>query len=405
MAQVGAVHRAAARHQVVRLVDEQADAPVVLDRQCMQHGAAVEVVVVVAHDHVAPAHHLVAEVIGADAVRQRDRSQGLAVQPLCLGRGLARGRQPVVEAARQRTGRTVAGLVAVFAGLVAGHQLDHPQRQARIAAGTRRAAHLRQRVERHLPARRLGGQEEQLVAGAFGHGAQRRVHGADGLADARGGLHQQRLRRQAGLVHGRRQRALPRAERQLRKRAPHQRGVARAPVRDLLPGPGQEGFAQGFEKPAQRRRIPALALRRFGLLHDVEIHQLQVHRGQAAALAQQPAVDLELGPMQRLLLRRQALERTAVGLDLFQRVAARIESVGPPAHGQRPMAAVQADLGLVVRAAPLRDQLVPLAPLLRGRRRGKAQIEIAGLGGKRAQVAHRYRIQRRCLARSRFDVR
>ena len=155
MGKLGAVHAAGAGVQVVRLVHQHADAPRRINTQGIQHRAAVKVVVVIAHHHIAPAQHFVPEVVGADAVVQRDRAQRRAVQPGLPGRRPARGREPVVKAMRQRARLPVAGFVLVFTGLVLGHQLDHAQREL----GTGRAAQrdFAQRVQRHLPTRRLGG--------------------------------------------------------------------------------------------------------------------------------------------------------------------------------------------------------------------------------------------------------
>jgi hypothetical protein len=87
-------------------------------------------------------------------------------------RGLPRRAQAVVEAARQRAGLAVAGLVGVLAGLVPRDEFQHAQRclwQARAQA--------LQCVQRQPAPGRLGGQIEHLVQPAAGAAGIRR-HGA-----------------------------------------------------------------------------------------------------------------------------------------------------------------------------------------------------------------------------------
>ncbi len=88
------------------------------------------------------------------------------------------------------------------------------------------------------------------------------------------------------------------------------------------------------------------------------------------------------------------LDRAAKGLDLVQGSAVGIESVRPTTHTQAVQYRLQADLGLVCRPASLRHALMAQPPLLGARRRREAQIEVAALGRKRAQIAHRYGVQR-----------
>ncbi|CAM5580699.1 hypothetical protein SSTU70S_03029 [Stutzerimonas stutzeri] len=109
----------------MRFVHQHADAPLIGQRQPVEQGADIEVVVVVADHHISPARHLLAEVVRADIMGQRHLAQRRLIQLRVRQRGLARRWQPVIEAACQRTGLAVTGLVRVFAGLVAGDQLQH----------------------------------------------------------------------------------------------------------------------------------------------------------------------------------------------------------------------------------------------------------------------------------------
>jgi hypothetical protein len=157
--QVRAVHAAGAAVEVVRLVHQHTDAPAVELGQSVKHGAAVKVVVVVTHHHIRPAHHLMAQVIGAHRMLQRDRAQALLVQPAALRRRVPGLGQAVVKTLGQGAGLAVAGLVFVLARFVFGHQFQHPQRQATVCASR---TVCKASSATHAPGR-LGGQEKQLV--------------------------------------------------------------------------------------------------------------------------------------------------------------------------------------------------------------------------------------------------
>jgi len=73
--EAGAVHGLRAIDQVVRFVDEHADTPRVRCRQTVQQRRAVEEVVVVADDHVAPARHFLAKVVRTDRMREGNLPQ------------------------------------------------------------------------------------------------------------------------------------------------------------------------------------------------------------------------------------------------------------------------------------------------------------------------------------------
>ena len=128
----GAVHLARPVWQVVGLVDQQRHAPALGLGQAVQQRAAVKPVVVVAHQHIAPARQLLAQVVGAHLVGQRGLAQRLLCQRLLIGLGhggSAGGGQAVVKAPGQRARVALAQLVGVLAGLVARDEVDHPQRQ------------------------------------------------------------------------------------------------------------------------------------------------------------------------------------------------------------------------------------------------------------------------------------
>ena len=70
--ELAGVHQSRALHQVVRLIDQQAHAPAFVDGVREQVCVQVKKVVVVAHHHIAPSHHFLAKVIGANIMLQSD---------------------------------------------------------------------------------------------------------------------------------------------------------------------------------------------------------------------------------------------------------------------------------------------------------------------------------------------
>ena len=114
-------------------VDEDADAPLVADRQAVQQRMQVEVMVVVADDHIGPTHQLLAEVVRADLMLERDRAQRRLIEEMQPQRARPRRGEAIVEALGQRTRIAMAGLVGMLAGLRARHELDDPQRYRFVA--------------------------------------------------------------------------------------------------------------------------------------------------------------------------------------------------------------------------------------------------------------------------------
>ena len=86
----------------------------------------------VAHHHIGPAGQLLAQVVGAHAVGDGDIAYRLLIQPAFLERRTARRWQAVVETLGERAGVAMAGLVGMFARLVARAQFEHPQRLAYV---------------------------------------------------------------------------------------------------------------------------------------------------------------------------------------------------------------------------------------------------------------------------------
>ena len=74
--------------------------------------------------------------------------------------------------------------------------------------------------------------------------------------------------------------------------------VARFAVLHFLLGPAEEERALLVEERLQIGRLEALIEQGLALADDIEVHQRQVDFAQSQLLAHQPAVHLDLGPMQ-----------------------------------------------------------------------------------------------------------
>jgi hypothetical protein len=207
--------------------------------------------------------------------------------------GAARLGQAVVKALGQRAGVAVAGLARVLAGLVARHQFQHAQRQGRPAA-----LDAVQRVQRQPAARCFGGQEEELVELLFRHRLEQREHRANGLAYARGRLRHQAGAGLRGFVDGFGQFALAGPEGGVGKFQCRQRRIARLAVGKLLRRPGQEALALRLKVFLERGGREMFGQRRFLRAGHVEVDEGEVDVGQLPVGAQQPAVNLQLRPVQ-----------------------------------------------------------------------------------------------------------
>ena len=91
----------------------------------------------------------------------------------------------------------MAGFVRVFAGLVAGDQLQRAQAGLGLGVGQ-----LAKCIQRQRAPRRLGCQEEQLVQLLRHHGLEQGKQRTQGLADTGAGLGHQAATRAHGLVQG-----------------------------------------------------------------------------------------------------------------------------------------------------------------------------------------------------------
>ena len=167
-----------------------------------------------------------------------------------------------------------------------------------------------------------------------GCGLEQRKQRAHGLADAGGRLGQQTAARCGGLVHRLRQGALPLAKVAERKRQRCEGLIARCAVGTLGFGPGQKSLALGFKVQQQIGSAVPLGEHCLLLCADIEIHQSDVDMAPPLLLAQQPAVDARLRPVQQAVRRRLAVEPSFKGLHLVESLQHRVKAIGAAPHMQ-----------------------------------------------------------------------
>lgn len=85
----------------------------------------------------------------------------------------------------------------------------------------------------------------------------------------------------------------------------------------FLFSPAQKQLALLIEEVFQFSGCEVVAEGMLGVTHHVEIHHSQFQLFQLKLLAEQPAVDLDLRPMQQPVVGRNAADIATVGFDLF----------------------------------------------------------------------------------------
>jgi hypothetical protein len=163
--------------------------------------------------------------------------------------------------------------------------------------------------------------------------------------------------------------------------------IARGAVRHFLARPGQEARALVVEERAQGGAVQVLLEQ--GLLRgaDVEVDEGDGQPVQPAGFAQQRAVDLGLGPVQRAVVGGLAGQVAAVGLDLLEPVVAGVEAVGATAHDQVLVPAFERQFAFVAGATPRGHRRVAGDAFLGRGGGGEPQVEVAGLCGEFAKGA------------------
>ena len=219
-------------------------------------------------------------------------------------------------------------------------------------------------------------------------GLEQREDGADGLANASGRLGHQAPARSHRFVDRLGQVALPGTEVDMGKRQALRASVACRTVLHLLPGPVQEQRALLIEELLKVGCIEPLVQHGFAFADDVEVHQRQVDMIEPEFLAHQPAIHLDLGPVQLPMVGGLGSEVATVGFDFFQAVGVRVVAVRPAPHLELLVIALQGDLVLIVRAAPGCHRAMADDAFLGAGRRRKAQVEVADLGRELTQRPH-----------------
>ena len=85
----------------------------------------------------------------------------------------------------------------------------------------------------------------------------------------------------------------------------------------FLFSPAQKQLALLIEEVFQFSGCEVVAEGMLGVTHHVELHHSQFQLFQLKLLAEQPAVDLDLRPMQQPVVGRNAADIATVGFDLF----------------------------------------------------------------------------------------
>ena len=129
--------------------------------------------------------------------------------------------------------------------------------------------------------------------------------------------------------------------------------------------------------------------RRFLRTGNVKVNQRQVDVFQALGLAQQPAINFDLCPVQRTLVVCHVVQVTPVGFDFFQLVAVRVIAICTATHGQGFIVALKRDFILVTGVPPRCHHRMACHAFLRRRCRGKAQVQVTMFGSEFAQSADR----------------
>ena len=275
----------------------------------------------------------------------------------------------------------MAGFVGVFACFVACHQFQHAQRCV--------GGQCLQGVERQLPARCLGGQVEHLVDLLAWHSLEQGEQRTKCFTDAGGGLRGEALAVHSSPVHGLGQFALTGAECGLRECQGIQRGISGGAVLGLLPGPGGVAATQ-VVYPGRQFGCLAGVGEPGGLAGGhIQVHQAHVDAIKPSALAQEPAIDLDLRPVQGAVVGGLAGQVTTMGFVFVHPVQGGVVAVSPAPHREVLPGGLQGQFGFVGGRFLTAQPVVARLPLLGGGRGREAQVEVPGFGRKFTQLTHR----------------
>ena len=142
------------------------------------------------------------------------------------------------------------------------------------------------------------------------------------------------------------------------------------------------------EERFQLNGLKVLAKQGFAFADDIEIHQREVDLCKAELLAHQPAIHLDLGPVQLPVVGRLGVQVAAIGFHFFQAIGVRVVTVRPAPHLELQVLALQCHFVLVMLAAARGHGTMTGNAFLGTGRRGKAQVKVANLGGELTQRPH-----------------
>lgn len=322
--EAGAVHLPATLDQVVRLVGQHRDFPLIELGETEQQRAEIEVIVVVGDDHVHPTGHFLAQVIRANRMFRGDFTHGRLIKQIDAAGSFTGGRQTVIEALRQRAGFAVTGFVRVFTSLVPGNHFQHAQRQIRRLI----EQHLTG-VQREFAAGGFSGEEEHFVQLLRRQRLEHREQRTEGFANSGGCLRHQATPSADSLEHRFGQMPLTGTKIRMGKAQLLRRQIARLAMGHFLFSPMQEQTALLLEELSQGVDAERLDQTGFLFADDVEIHQRQIDLLQIQLATHQPAVDFRLRPVQLTVIGRLFAQIATVGFDFFEAVLRWVVAVRP----------------------------------------------------------------------------
>ncbi len=147
--------------------------------------------------------------------------------------------------------------------------------------------------------------------------------------------------------------------------------VATGPVNQFLFSPVQKAFALVIEVCLERPCLLGFVQHNFFFAYDIEVHQGKADPRQAQLLAQQPAVNSDLCPVELTMIIRHHAEFAPKRFDFFQLIQGWIKPIGSSTNKQVLILAAETDFHLILRGAARGDNLVSGHAFLRRRCRGE----------------------------------
>lgn len=193
-----------------------------------------------------------------------------------------------------------------------------------------------------------------------------REEGAQRLADTCCGLSHQGVAITGTAIHRFGQLALPTAKIGVGKAQRIQVGIAYFSVGFFLLCPDQKALTLLLEKLLQVGGTDHFDEGILGVGEHVEVNDGQLHLLQIQLLAEQPAVDLHLRPMQGPVIGWDAADIAPVGFDFFETIALRVIAISATTDEESGVASAEWQFGKVVRTTPAHHGLVTCDTFLSG---------------------------------------